>query len=146
MQTKVLVIDDDKAITELMGLLLQSQGCEVITTNNCKEGVKLALENPPHVVLLDLMMPDLDGWEACKCIRKYSNVPILVLSAVNDPAMVAAVLDSGADGFLSKPVPTGVLMAHIKKLVKQTGALNPLPGMESASAKRNTQPIRPAAQ
>jgi DNA-binding response OmpR family regulator len=145
MPTKVLVIDDDTAITELMGLLLQTQGFDVVTTNSSVEGVKLAAELNPNIILLDLMMPELDGWQVCKAVRKFSNVPILVLSAVGDPGMVASALDSGADGFLSKPVPTSVLIAHIKKMTKrQTGSLANLslmPKAESAAVRRNTQPI-----
>ncbi|HMZ06909.1 MAG TPA: response regulator transcription factor [Anaerolineales bacterium] len=122
--TKILVIDDDVAITELMTMLLKTFGFDVIATNDGAEGIKLARENTPNVVLLDLMMPDVDGWQVCKAIRQVSNVPILILSAINDPRMVASVLDAGADDFLVKPVPSGVLVAHIKKLVRRTGALD----------------------
>ncbi|NWF63435.1 MAG: response regulator transcription factor [Chloroflexi bacterium] len=122
---KILVIDDDTAITELMGMLLRTFGFEVITTNIGAEGIKLARETNPNVILLDLMMPDLDGWQVCKEIRKTSAVPILILSAINDPRMVASVLDVGADDFLVKPVPSGVLVANIKKLIRRnTGALD----------------------
>ena len=123
MPTKILVIDDDLAITELMSMLLKTHGFEVISTNSGAEGVKLAESKNPNVVLLDLMMPDLDGWQVSKAIRAFSNVPILILSAINDPAMVASILDSGADDFLVKPVPSSVLVAHIKKMVRQTGSL-----------------------
>lgn len=123
--TKILVIDDDTAITELMGMLLKTFGFEVITTNIGEEGIRLARETNPNVILLDLMMPDLDGWQVCKAIRQFSSVPILILSAINDPRMVASVLDVGADDFLVKPVPSGVLVANIKKLIRRnTGALD----------------------
>lgn len=125
MSTKILVIDDDAAITELMSMLLKTYGFDVITTNSGSDGVNLAKEKNPGVVLLDLMMPDLDGWQVCKAIRKFSNVPILILSAINDPRMVASVLDAGADDFLVKPVPSGVLVAHIRKMIRRnTGSLN----------------------
>ncbi len=125
MPTKILVIDDDIAITELMSMLLKTHGFEVITTNSGSDGVNIAREKNPGVILLDLMMPDLDGWQVCKAIRKFSNVPILILSAINDPRMVASVLDAGADDFLVKPVPSGVLVAHIRKMIRRnTGALN----------------------
>jgi DNA-binding response OmpR family regulator len=61
----------------------------------------------------------MDGWQVCKSIRVFSNTPILVLSAINDPRMVASVLDAGADDFLVKPVPSGVLVAHIRKMVRR---------------------------
>jgi two-component system, OmpR family, response regulator MtrA len=127
MPTKILVIDDDIAITELMSMLLKTHGFDVITTNSGVEGVKLVREKNPNVVLLDLMMPDMDGWQVSKAIRAFNNVPILILSAINDPAMVASVLDTGADDFLVKPVPSSVLVAHIRKMVRRnTGSLNSL--------------------
>ena len=127
MPTNILVIDDDIAITELMSMLLKTHGFDVITTNTGAEGINLAKTKNPGVVLLDLMMPDVDGWQVCKAIRKFNNVPILILSAINDPRMVASVLDAGADDFLVKPVPSGVLVAHIRKMVRRnTGALDNL--------------------
>lgn len=125
MSTKILVIDDDIAITELLSMLLRTHGFDVLTTNSGIEGVKFAEIKNPTVIILDLMMPDLDGWQVSKAIRKFSNVPILILSAINDPSMVASVLDAGADDFLVKPVPSSVLIAHIKKIVRRnTGALS----------------------
>jgi two-component system, OmpR family, response regulator MtrA len=140
MSTKILVIDDDLAITELMSMLLKTHGFDVITTNSGADGVKLVKEKNPNVVILDLMMPDMDGWQVSKAIRTFNNVPILILSAINDPAMVASVLDTGADDFLVKPVPSSVLVAHIRKMVRRnTGSLN------SLNLKKNdtliTQPI-----
>ena len=127
MSTKILVIDDDLAITELMSMLLKTHGFETLTTNTGVEGVKLVEEKRPSVVLLDLMMPDMDGWQVSKAIRLFSNVPILILSAINDPSMVASVLDAGADDFLVKPVPSSVLVAHIRKMVRRnTGSLTNL--------------------
>jgi len=110
MAIKILVIDDDTAITELMTMLLKTHGFEVITTNSGEEGINLAKAHNPGVILLDLMMPEVDGWQVCKAVRQFSNAPILVLSALNDPRMVASVLDAGADDFLVKPVPSGGLI------------------------------------
>ncbi|MDD2923016.1 MAG: response regulator transcription factor, partial [Anaerolineales bacterium] len=126
MSTKILVIDDDIAITELMSALLHAHGFDVVTTNNSAEGIKFAAEKNPNLVLLDLMMPDLDGRQVSREIRKFSNTPILILSAVSDPDMIASVLDAGADGFLSKPVSTNVLVAHIRKMTRLTGSLEAL--------------------
>jgi two-component system, OmpR family, response regulator MtrA len=135
MSTKILVIDDDLAITELMSMLLKTHGFEVFTTNSGTDGIKLVKEKSPDVVLLDLMMPDMDGWQVSKAIRAFSTVPILILSAINDPAMVASVLDSGADDFLVKPVPSSVLVAHIRKTVRQTDTL------ERINIKKNSNPV-----
>jgi DNA-binding response OmpR family regulator len=125
MSIKILIVDDDTAITDLLSMLLKTHGFEVITTNSGSEGIQLARDANPSVLLLDLMMPDKDGWEVSKAVRKFSNVPILILSAINDPGMIASILDAGADDYLVKPVPSGTLVAHIKKLMRRTtGALN----------------------
>ncbi len=81
-------------------------------------------ENTPDVVVLDLMMPEMDGWQICKAVREFSQVPIIILSALNDPSMIASVLDAGADDYLTKPTPSRVLIAHINRLVNRTGSLN----------------------
>jgi DNA-binding response OmpR family regulator len=140
MPIKILVIDDDMAITELMSMLLKTHGFDVITTNSGAEGVKLVEVKNPNVVLLDLMMPDMDGWQVSKAIRIFSNVPILILSAINDPSMVASVLDTGADDFLVKPVPSSVLVAHIRKMVRQTGSLDKV-NLKKNNALSHTQPL-----
>ncbi len=139
---KILVIDDDLAITELMSMLLKTFGFDVLTTNNGEEGIRLVREFEPNVVLLDLMMPDVDGWQVCKTIRRTSNVPILVLSALNEPRMVASVLDAGADDFLVKPVPSGVLVANIKKLIRRnTGTLDAAPLKKTKPLAQTNQPL-----
>ncbi|HMZ08924.1 MAG TPA: response regulator [Anaerolineales bacterium] len=140
MTTKVLVIDDDMAITDLMSMLLKTHGFEVMTTNNGADGVRMVQESSPNVVLLDLMMPEMDGWQVCKAIRNFSNTPILILSAINDPRMVASILDAGADDFLVKPVPSGVLVAHIRKMVRWNGTIHIAPNQKKTKL-GNTAPL-----
>ena len=79
-------------------------------------------DDSPDVVILDLMMPDMDGWQICKAVREFSQVPIIILSALNDPSMIASVLDAGADDYLTKPTPSRVLIAHVNRLVNRTGS------------------------
>jgi DNA-binding response OmpR family regulator len=119
MTTKIFVIDDDNAVTDLLSVLLTSQGFEVWATNSSTEGLTNIRENTPDLVILDLMMPEMDGWEICRAVRAFSDVPIIVLSALNDPSMVASVLDAGADDYLTKPTPSRVLVAHINRLVNR---------------------------
>jgi DNA-binding response OmpR family regulator len=121
MPTKILVIDDDVAVTDLLTLLLRSQGFDVTATNNSTDGLNAIRENQPDLVVLDLMMPEMDGWEVCKSVRAFSQVPIIILSALNDPSMIASVLDAGADDYLTKPTPSRVLVAHINRLIKRNG-------------------------
>ncbi len=116
---KILVIDDDIAMTDLLKLLLRPTGAEIHTANDGKTGIAKVKRISPHIIILDLMMPEMDGWQVCKQIRTFSDTPILILSALDSPGLVAAALDSGADDYLIKPVTSGVLVAYINKLVRR---------------------------
>ncbi len=120
--TRVLVIDDDNAMTELLRLMLRRESFEVIARNTGAEGIEAARNCNPHVIILDLLMPDKDGWQICKAIREFSQTPILVFSALNNPGLVSRTFDAGADDFLIKPVSTGMLVAHINKLSRRARA------------------------
>jgi two-component system, OmpR family, KDP operon response regulator KdpE len=117
---KILVIDDDLAMTDLLKLILEPASSAVLTANSGPEGINQTKSQSPDVVILDLMMPDMNGWQVCKAIREFSRVPILILSALDSPGLVAAALDAGADDYLIKPVPSSVLVAHINNLVRRT--------------------------
>ncbi len=119
---KILVIDDDQAMTELLTLLLQPATPDILTANSAPDGIRLAKEGSPDIIILDMMMPDMPGWEVCSKIREFSSMPILILSALDNPGMVARALNSGADDYLIKPISSGVLVAYINKLVRRTGA------------------------
>ncbi|GAB4505162.1 MAG: hypothetical protein Fur0043_21570 [Anaerolineales bacterium] len=123
MPNTVLAIDDDNAITELLAMLLRTHGYEVLTANSGEEGIRLIQEKSPDIVVLDLMMPGMDGWQVCKQVRTFSNVPIVILSALDDPAMIASVLDAGADDYLVKPISSNILVAHLNRLIRRTGSL-----------------------
>ena len=116
---KVLTIDDDPAMTELLTLLLKMHGLDAHMANSGEDGLKLVRKLSPDVIILDLMMPDMDGWQVCTQIRAFSKVPIIVLSALDSPGIVASALDAGADDYLVKPVPSGVLIAHLNNLTRR---------------------------
>lgn len=122
MPTKILAIDDDTALTDLLSTLLMTHGFEVVTANHGQNGIELAESANPDLIILDLMMPDQDGWKVCQSIRAFSKTPIIVLSALNDPGMVVSALDAGADDYLVKPVPSNVLIAHINTLTRRAAA------------------------
>jgi len=115
--TRVLVIDDDNATTDLFKLILKPNEFEVHVVNSGPEGIEAARRLSPEVVVLDLLMPQMDGSDVCRAIRSFSQVPILVLSAVSKPGMVAQALDEGADDYLLKPITSSVLIARLKRLV-----------------------------
>jgi DNA-binding response OmpR family regulator len=117
---KILVVDDDNAMTELLKIILQPVNFEVITANSGSEGIQLADSQVPDVIILDLMMPEVNGLEVCHAVRKFSQVPIIILSAMDNPLMVAECLDAGADDYLIKPVASSVLIAHINKAARRS--------------------------
>lgn len=118
MPAKVLVIDDDVLLTSVFKASLEEM-FEIHVVNSGLEGIKAAREMEPDVVVLDLMMPGTDGWQVCREIRKFSQVPILVLSAVVDSNLVIQVLEEGATDYMVKPVPPGALVSYVKRLTQQ---------------------------
>ncbi len=142
MDPLVLTVDDDPAITELLSVLLKANGFDALVANSGHEGLRMIQEHSPRIVILDLMMPDLDGWQVCKAARAFSSVPILILSALDEPSIVASVLDTGADDFLVKPVPTAVLVAHLNKLARRSETIHKLPH-DRARWRPSTNPLFP---
>ena len=122
MLTSVLVIDDDITMTEMLRTVLDPQSFEVFSAHTGEEGIKLTRDLEPDVIVLDLYMPGMDGWQVCKKIREFSQVPILVLSALSKPGTAARALDEGADDYLIKPVPSNVLIAHLNNLSRRARA------------------------
>ncbi len=142
MTSLVLTIDDDPAMTDLLSVLLKANGFDVLAANGGTDGLRMIREHAPRLVVLDLMMPDMDGWQVCKAVRDFSSVPILVLSALDEPSIVASVLDMGADDFLVKPVPSAVLVAHLHKLARRTESLHRMPH-DRSRWRPSTQPLFP---
>lgn len=122
---RILIIDDDPASTDLLKLLLATYPADVISTNSPGEGIDLAKKLKPDLILLDLWMPEMNGLEVCKAIRRTSAVPILILSAMDTPETIAGVLDAGADDYVVKPVTMNILHAYVRKFSRgiQTGPL-----------------------
>ena len=122
MVSSVLVIDNDIAMSEILKAILEPKAFKVFTAHEVKEGIAEISRLNPDVIVLNLFMPETVGWQVCRDIRSFSKIPILVLSAVNNPDAVARALDEGADDYLIKPVPSGVLIAHIRNLIRRSRA------------------------
>ena len=117
---RVLIVDDEPEWLKLMGeILIDTKEDVIIETaaDGFEAGQKVAGFRP-HVVLLDLMMPGIDGWEVCTAIREFSQAPILIFSAVINPELVTRALDLGADDYLVKPAPPGVVASRLKRLAR----------------------------
>ena len=122
MVSSVLVIDSDITLTELLKATLEPKAFEVHTAHEVGDVKKAIRRLEPDVIVLDLYQPQNDGWRVCRDIRKYCTIPILILSVLNDPDAIAKALDEGADDYLIKPVPSGVLIAHLNNLIRRSRA------------------------
>jgi DNA-binding response OmpR family regulator len=142
MNPLILIIDDDPAITDMLSVLLGANGYDTIFANTGRDGLRIIREQSPRMAIVDLMMPDLDGWQLAKAAREFTSIPILVLSALDEPSIVASVLDQGADDFLVKPVSSAVLLAHLKKLARRTATLHHFPH-DRAHWRPSTSPLFP---
>jgi len=121
MKTRVLVIDDDPAMTSLLKRGLSYESYRVTTAASGKEGLELARENPPDLVILDVMMPGIDGLEVCRRLRAAdSSLPILTLTARDGTADQVLGLETGADDYVVKPFTFEVLLARIRALLRRT--------------------------
>lgn len=119
LRTRVLVVDDDIEITNLLHLVLDPNQFEVHACYTGPEGVQLARQLKPDVMIVDMYLPEMDGLAVTRTVRSFSNLPILILSVINKPAVVAQALQEGADDFLTKPVKKNLLIAHLNNLVRR---------------------------
>jgi len=119
MAVEVLLIDDDPDLAMMLRTLLRGQDFQIRAVFNGEEGVEECEASPPDVIILDLLMPGMDGWDVCEKIREFSDVPILILSALGSPGSVARALDAGADDYLIKPVHASLLASRLRTLVRR---------------------------
>lgn len=117
---KILVVDDDTNICELLRLYLEKEGYSVAIANTGMQAVKLFAENQPDLMLLDIMLPELDGWQVCREIRKYSNKPIIMLTAKGETFDKVLGLELGADDYITKPFDAKEVLARIKAVLRRT--------------------------
>lgn len=123
MKTKILVVDDDPNIVDLIRLYLEKEMFEVQKAYHGEEALALFYAWTPDLVILDIMMPRLDGWEVCKQIRKVSAVPVIMLSARGETFDKVLGLELGADDYIVKPFDPKEMVARVKAVLRRTGNL-----------------------
>ena len=131
---RVLVIDDDPSLLRAMKVGLKAGGHEVITATNGEQGISETAVSAPDVVILDLGLPDLDGLTVCRRIRLWSDVPILVLSAIDTEDRKVIALDSGADDYITKPFGMAELEARIRAAIRHRRPADGDPAESTLSA------------
>ena len=119
---KILVVDDEALLVKGIRFNLQNEGYEVITGSDGAEAVQLVHDQSPDLVVLDVMMPQMDGMTACSKIREFSDVPIILLTAKTDDMDKLMGFDHGADDYLTKPFNILELKARIRALLRRAGA------------------------
>lgn len=118
---KILIVDDDENICELLRLYLEKDGFSTIVANDGGQALSVAQINNPDLILLDIMMPVLDGWQVCREIRKTSNVPIIMLTAKGETFDKVLGLELGADDYITKPFDSKEVVARIKAVLRRMG-------------------------
>ena len=129
-QTTILVVDDEKEIAELVEIYLVSDGYRVLKAKNAQEGLDILEREEVHLVLLDIMMPGMNGLEMCEQIRKSRNIPIIMLSAKSTDLDKIRGLGTGADDYVTKPFNPLELTARVKSQLRRYMQLNPNGGAE----------------
>ena len=134
---KVLVVEDDRTLLSVLEYNLKKEGYSVVTASDGIEAVEIARAERPQLVLLDIMLPKLDGLEVCRILRKESTVPILILTARADEVDKVVGLELGADDYLTKPFSMRELLARVKAMLRRAQAS----AVESGRAEDGMVPI-----
>ncbi|MCX7921275.1 MAG: response regulator transcription factor [Clostridia bacterium] len=116
---KVLIIDDDVNICELIRLYMEKEGYEVLTAYNGIKAIEVFKEAAPNIVILDIMLPGIDGWQVCREIRKVSTIPIIMLTAKGETFDKVLGLELGADDYMVKPFEPKELVARVKAVLRR---------------------------
>lgn len=123
MKPTLLIIEDDEVYSELLELILTRNGFQVQLANNAAAGLQLAYSLKPDAVILDIMLPEVDGWQICSRLREVSDVPIIMLTAFGSKDNVIKGLNLGADGFIIKPVTIKELVARIRAVLRRVSTI-----------------------
>ena len=119
LKTRILLVDDDPNIRQLVNLYLEKEGFEVEMADRGDTALKLFKQSPPNLMLLDLMLPGMDGWQVCREVRKTSNIPIIMLTAKDETFDKVLGLELGADDYIVKPFDMKELVARIKAVLRR---------------------------
>ena len=122
---KILIVDDDQNICELLRLYAEKEGYTVSLAHDGRKAVECFEQESPDIILLDIMLPELDGWQVCREIRKKSQCPIIMLTAKGETFDKVLGLELGADDYVVKPFETKEVLARIKAVLRRSGKQDP---------------------
>lgn len=130
-EVRILVIDDEVAIRNVLKMNLESSGYKIAEAIDGQSGIALISEFHPHLILLDLGLPDMNGFEVLKELRKWSRVPVIVLTVTDDEQTKVGLLDAGADDYLTKPFSAKELLARVRVTLRHLGLIEATPVFKS---------------
>ncbi len=129
---RILVVDDEQSIRNLLRLNLESNGFAVAQAESGAQGLQLAAEFHPHLTILDLGLPDIHGLEVLKRLRVWTTIPIIILTVSDDEETKVALLNAGADDYVTKPVSIPELLARVRVALRHHGSVEATPDFVSA--------------
>jgi two-component system alkaline phosphatase synthesis response regulator PhoP len=121
--SRVLVVDDDPGIVKVVRAYLEQAGFDVLVAYDGKKALHIARHDKPDLVVLDLMLPEMDGWDVCRALRKESDVPIIMLTARVEETDKLVGLELGADDYVTKPFSPRELAARVRSVLRRSGAM-----------------------
>jgi two-component system KDP operon response regulator KdpE len=133
-KSRILIVDDDIGIIKSVRANLQVNGCEVFTAMDGVEALQIVEREMPDLIILDISMPRMDGLQVCSEIRKWSQIPIIILSARHDVDEKAQCLNSGADDYITKPFGINELIARVRAVLRRTKEVMTNPGVSQFSS------------
>jgi DNA-binding response OmpR family regulator len=119
-KARILIVDDESRYTRIIKINLEASGYQVVTAANGQEAVERAAREEPDLILLDIRMPDMDGYDACQRIREFSTVPIIMLTALAETTNKVKGLDLGADDYVTKPFSVDELLARVRAALRRS--------------------------
>ena len=117
----IMIVDDDRNIAQLVRLVLEKEGYDVTVEERGDAALQAFQKNPPNLLLLDVMLPGMDGWQVCRAIRQTSSIPIIMLTAKDETFDKVLGLELGADDYITKPFENKELVARVKAVLRRSG-------------------------
>ena len=126
-KTLIMIVDDDPNIAQLVKLYLEKDGYDTVAYGRGDEALAAFRQNPPSLMILDIMLPGMDGWQVCRAVRQISQIPIIMLTAKEETFDKVLGLELGADDYMTKPFEGKELLARVKAVLRRAGATAPAP-------------------
>lgn len=130
-ELRILIVDDEAAVRTVLSMNLKSQGYQIGEAQNGQAALALAASFHPHLIILDLGLPDMDGYQVLKELRAWTQIPIIILTVTDDENTKVRLLDAGADDYLTKPFGPGEMLARVRVGLRNHGMLEATPIFES---------------